>query len=674
MPKPFDDIDRLAVNTLRTLAIDAVEKADSGHPGLPLGAAPMAYALWQRALKFDPADPLWPDRDRFVLSAGHGSMLLYALLHGYGFPLSLEELRNFRQWGSKTPGHPEQHLTPGVEATTGPLGQGTAVAVGMAIAERHLAARFNRPQFELVNHCTYALVSDGDLMEGVSAEAGALAGHLRLGRLIYLYDSNRVSLDAPTAVTFTEDVAKRYAAYGWQVLRVAGGDHDLAGIEAALRKAKRDAARPSLLIIETTIGFGAPHKAGTPEAHGAPLGREEARRTKEALGWDPGREFFVPEAAAARLREAAQRGARARRAWAKRFAAYAQAFPDLAEQWRAAATLVPPAGWDQALPVYAAGEAVATRTAAGKAENALAARVPFLIGGDADLGGSTKTPIAGGGDFDGRSGTGRNIRFGVREHGMGAIANGIAYHGGARPFAATFLQFSDYMRPAVRLAAMDRLPVIYVWTHDSIGLGEDGPTHQPIEHLWALRAIPGLRVFRPADANEAVEAWRFVIGHPDRPAALILSRQNLPVIDRGRCGAASGLARGGYVLAGAADPELLLLATGSEVALALGALDRLQAEGVAARVVSLPCLELFEEQDRTYREHVLPPRVRARVAVEAGRGLGWWKYVGERGAVLGVERFGASAPAKTLFERFGFTIDHVAAAARQTLAQARVNA
>ncbi|TAH36913.1 MAG: transketolase [Planctomycetota bacterium] len=668
MPKPFDDVDRLAVNTLRVLAIDAVEQADSGHPGLPLGAAPMAYTLWQRELKFDPSDPKWPDRDRFVLSAGHGSMLLYGLLHCYGFPLSMEEIRNFRQLGSRTPGHPEQHLTPGVEATTGPLGQGAGVAVGMAIAERHLAARFNRPGHEIVNHTTFALVSDGDLMEGVSAEAGSLAGHLRLGKLIYLYDSNRVSLDAPTSVTFTEDVGRRYAAYGWQVLKVADGDHDLVGLQAAIRKARRETRKPSLIIVHTTIGYGSPHKAGTFEAHGAPLGQEEARLTKQALGWDPGREFHVPEAAAARFAETARRGARARRKWAKQLAEYTAAFPDLAQEWEQALTLTPPPGWDQEIPRFQAGESVATRVAAGKVENAVAKRVPFLIGGDADLGGSTKTPISGGGDFDGQTGSGRNLHFGVREHAMGAICNGMAYHGGARPFAATFLQFSDYMRPPVRLASLDHLPVIYVWTHDSIGLGEDGPTHQPVEHLWALRAIPGLRVIRPCDANEAAEAWRFVIAHPQRPAALVLSRQNLPVLDRARCAAASGLARGGYVLAdGEPEPDLVLIATGSEVHLALGARERLAQEGVKARVVSMPCVELFEEQEAAYREQVLPPSVGARVAVEAGRALGWWKHVGERGVAVGVEKFGASAPAKVLFAEYAFTVENVVAAARQAL-------
>ncbi|MDQ5858074.1 MAG: transketolase, partial [Acidobacteriota bacterium] len=566
-----ESIDELSVDTIRTLAIDAVQKANSGHPGLPLGAAPMAYVLWSRHLKHNPRDPAWPDRDRFVLSAGHGCMLWYCLLYLTGYDLTMDDLKAFRQWGSRTPGHPEYRVTPGVEATTGPLGQGTANAVGMAMAERFLAHRFNRPGHEIVDHRTFALVSDGDLMEGISNEASSLAGHLGLSKLTFLYDSNLVSLDGPTSMAFTEDVGKRYEAYGWQVLRVEDGNTDLDGIDRALAEAKRETRRPTLIVVRTTIGYGSPNKAGTSEAHGSPLGPEEVVLTKKALGWEHEEPFFVPEDALAHFREAVDRGAQSESDWAKRFDAWAAAHPGLADEWRLAAEGKLPAGWNADLPSWKAGEKEATRVAAGKALNAIAAKVPWLIGGDADLSVSTNTKIKSGGDFDGRTGAGVNVHFGVRELAMAGIANGMAYHGGTRPFVATFFCFSDYMRPSVRLAAVSELPVVFVWTHDSIGLGEDGPTHQPVEHLMSLRAMPGFTIIRPADPNEAREAWRVAMERREGPVGLVLSRQKLPVFDPARYAPPSGLARGAYVLAEASSGEarLLLLATGSEVALAL---------------------------------------------------------------------------------------------------------
>ncbi|RMF70866.1 MAG: transketolase [Acidobacteria bacterium] len=664
---PFDDVDRLCVNTLRGLAIDMVETARSGHPGLPLGAAPMAYVLWQRHLRFDPSDPAWPDRDRFVLSAGHGSALLYALLHAYGFDLPLDELRRFRQWGSRTPGHPEHGLTPGVEATTGPLGQGTAVSVGMAIAERFLAARTADIGERLVDHVTWALVSDGDLMEGISAEAGSLAGHLGLGKLVYLYDSNGISLDGPTAVTFTEDVAARYRAYGWHVLDVADGDHDLDGIDAALTAARAETDRPSLVIVHTTIGYGAPHKAGSHAAHGSPLGADEAAATKRALGLDPGRSFDVPAPARTRFAAGTERGREARRAWRARVE---QLDAEQARRLEQTLSAPLPDGWADALPSWDAGEKIATRAAAGKALAALAERIPSLLGGDADLGSSTKTRLPGEADFDGRTGAGRNIRFGVREHAMGAIANGLAYHGGVRPFTATFLAFSDYMRPPIRLAALDGLRVVFVFTHDSIGVGEDGPTHQPVEQVAALRAIPDLSVVRPADAHEAREAWCWAVERARGPVALVLTRQSVPVLEQTASSARDGLRRGGYVLAdvGSGRPRVVLVATGSEVHLALEAADALANDGIATRVVSMPCRETFEAQPPDYREQVLPRDREATVVVEAGVSLGWGRYLVPRGAFVGVERFGASAPGGEVLARYGLTADAIAEAARGCLA------
>jgi len=661
-------LDELCINTIRTLAIDAVQNANSGHPGLPLGAAPMAYVLWQRHLRHNPRAPEWPDRDRFVLSAGHGCMLLYCLLHLTGYDLTLDDIRAFRQWGSPTPGHPESFVTPGVEASTGPLGQGTANAVGMAIAERALAHRFNLPGHEIVNHFTYALVSDGDLMEGISAESGSLAGHLKLGKLIYLYDSNNVTLDGPASLTFsTEDVAKRYEAYGWHVLQVEDGDRDLEAIDGAISSARAETDRPSLVVIHTTIGFGSPHKQGTSGAHGSPLGPEEVALTKKALGWDPEQSFYVPPDAAKHLGEAVEKGRKAAEDWEKRFRAYAEQQPDLASEWKRRMAGDLPEGWDRDLPKFEAGKKVATRASAGEVLNAIAPRLPELMGGDADLSSSTKTALKGEGSFDGQTGAGRNIHFGVREHAMGGIVNGMAYHGGVRAYAATFFCFSDYMRPSVRLAALSHLPVVFVWTHDSIGLGEDGPTHQAVEHLMSLRAMPNLHVVRPADANESREAWRWAIERRSGPVALVLSRQGLPVLK----GDASGLAKGAYVLSEATggEPRAILIATGSEVTLALEAQALLDKDGIPCRVVSMPCWELFEEQDDAYRESVLPPSVTARVAVEAGSTLGWWRWVGDGGSVVGLDRFGASAPAEVNFEKLGFTPTHLVEEVKRLLSR-----
>jgi len=654
-------LDQLCVNTIRTLAIDGVQKANSGHPGMPMGAADMAYVLWTRFLKHNPADPAWPDRDRFILSAGHGSMLLYSLLHLTGYDLPLEQLQQFRQWGSRTPGHPEYGETPGVEMTTGPLGQGFATGVGLALAERMLAAEFNRPGFEIVDHYTYAIVSDGDLMEGLSHEAASLAGHLGLGKLIYLYDDNHITIEGDTALAWSDDVAARFQAYGWHVQRVDG--HDRAAIAEAIRQAQAETTRPSLILCRTHIGYGSPHKQDTAEVHGAPLGEEEVRLTKEALGWPPDAHFYIPDEALAHFRTALKRGGEAQRAWEAMFERYAARYPNLAAEWRRRMSGGLPAGWEATLPRFAAEDGpIATRAAGGKVLNALAAALPELVGGSADLHPSTKTylaayPAVRKGEYGGR-----NLHFGIREHVMGAVQNGLALHGGYRPYGSTFLVFADYMRPPIRLAALMKLPVIYIFTHDSIFVGEDGPTHQPVEQALSLRAIPGLTVFRPADANETAAAWRFIIGYREGPVALLLSRQKLPVLEGVR---AEGVARGGYVLSDAENPQLILIATGSEVALALEAQTRLAQEGIAARVVSLPSWERFEAQPQDYRDAVLPPAVTARLAIEAGVSLGWERFVGPKGAVLGQDRFGASAPYRVLAEKFGFTVENVVARAKE---------
>lgn len=669
MTAAFTDLDTLCINTIRTLSIDVVQKADSGHPGLPLGAAPMAYVLWQRHLKHCPTNPKWADRDRFVLSAGHGSMLIYSLLHLTGYPLSKEEILNFRQWGSKTPGHPEAFLTQGVEATTGPLGQGHANAVGMAMAERALAARFNQPGHTMVDHYTYCLVGDGDVMEGVAMEAASLAGHLKLGKLICLYDSNDVTLDGPAKMHFTEDVGKRYESWGWQVLHVQDGNTDLKALDAAITAAKAETGKPTMIIVKTTIGFGSPNKSGKSASHGSPLGNDEIVLTKKALGWPYEDKFFIPENALSNFRQAVTKGEAAHAEWKKRFEAYRAAHPQLAAEFERVMRNELPEGIAAALPSFPAGTAVETRTASGTALNALAKVVPELIGGDADLSGSTKTTLKDAGSFDGQSGKGRNIHFGVREHAMASIANGMSYHGGVRPFTATFFCFVDYMRPAVRLAAMNHLPVIHVWTHDSIGLGEDGPTHQPVEQLASVRAIPLMNAVRPADAAEAAEAWLFALQRTQGPTGLVLTRQKVPTFDRTKLGSAKGLHKGAYVLAEASGaPKVILIATGSEVQLALGARDELEKGGTPTRVVSMPCMEHFFAQDAAYRESVLPKAVKARVSVEAGVTFGWEKVIGDHGVAIGVDEFGASAPDKILFEQYGFTVKEVVEAAKRSLA------
>ncbi len=680
VPLSQSDLDNLCINAIRFLSVDAVQRANSGHPGLPLDAAPMAYVLWTSFLKHDPADPSWFNRDRFVLSAGHGSMLLYSLLHLTGYDLSLDEIKRFRQWGSKAPGHPESLLTPGVETTTGPLGQGFANGVGMAMAEAHLAARYNRPGFDIVDHHTYGLVSDGDLMEGISSEAGSLAGHLKLGKLIYLYDSNHISLAAATHLTFTEDVARRFEAFDWFTQHVEDGN-DPEAISEAIQAAKDETDRPSLIVVRTHIGYGSPHKQDTYQAHGEPLGEDEVRLTKENLGWPSDKEFYVPDEVAAHMRRALVDGERAKRAWEALFEHYAEAYPDLAAEFQGLLLGELPKGWDADIPTFEPSrKGMRTRRAGSKVLNAIAPRLPQLVGGAADLAPSTYTAMEGLGDFESskeaegdRQGSfgggwtyaGRNFHFGVREHAMGGILNGLAAHGGLLPFGATFLIFSDYMRPTIRLAALMKKHVIYVFTHDSIGLGEDGPTHQPVEQLPGLRAIPNLTVIRPADANEAAVAWRVAVEARDHPVALIFTRQDVPILDRSQLAPADGLRRGAYVLADAPDgkPALILIASGSEVSLVLDAREQLLAQGIATRVVSMPSWELFDAQPEAYRKKVLPPSVRARLSVEAASPQGWKAYVGDGGDTLGVEQFGASAPGGIVLQAYGFSVDNVVARA-----------
>jgi transketolase len=686
----FTDLDQLCVNTIRFLSVDAVEKAASGHPGLPLGAAPMAYVLWTRFLRFNPFDPEWVNRDRFVLSAGHGSMLLYSLLHLTGYDLTLDDIRAFRQWGSKTPGHPERGLTPGVEVTTGPLGQGLGNAVGMAAAEAHLAAQFDRPGFDIVNHRTYVIASDGDLMEGVASEAASLAGHLNLSKLTVLYDDNRVSLSATTNVTFTEDRAARFRAYGWRTYRVEDGN-DLAAIQRALRTATKSGGRgPALILVRTHLGYGAPHKQDTYEAHGAPLGAEETRLTKRNLGWPEEPPFHIPPEALKVFRQRGDKGARLQAEWQKLFSEYAARYPDLAEKFHDAVAGDLPEGWEEEIPAWPDGsKPEATRTASGTVMNKIAPHLAHLVGGSADLDPSTFTQLKGLADFEaqpepaepvqGTSGggwsfEGNNFHFGVREHGMGAILNGMAAHGGLIPYGSTFLIFSDYMRPPIRLAALMKLQVIYVFTHDSIAVGEDGPTHQPVEQLLGLRAVPGLTVIRPADANETAHAWRVAIGHRDGPVALILSRQKLPVLGVTEYPQIQlGVQAGGYVLAypeGQAGPELVIVATGAEVHPALEAHRRLTAEGSAVQLVSLPAWNIFVRQPEEYRSKMIPPGVPI-LAVEAGTPLGWTPYVGPQTAVIGVDRFGASAPGDVTLRQYGITADNIVRHARDILAENR---
>jgi transketolase len=669
-------LDNLCIDTIRFLSVDAIEKANSGHPGLPMGAAPMAYVLWTRFLRHNPTNPHWINRDRFVLSAGHGSMMLYSLLHLTGYGLPLEQIKQFRQWGSRCPGHPERGLTPGVETTTGPLGQGFANGVGLAIAESHLAARYNRPGHTIANHHTYTLVGDGDLMEGVASEAASLAGHLKLGKLVCLYDDNHITLSAGTHISFTENRALRFEAYGWHTQTVENGN-DLAAIDRALRAAQAEQERPSLILVRTHIGYGSPNKQDTFAAHGSPLGDREVKLTKQAMGWPLGPLFHIPDKALAHFRLALESGKQAEAEWNARFSDYANAFPDLAREFQQVMAGELPKGWDADIPVFPPDpKGMATRVAAGQVLTAISGQLPALMGGSADLDPSTHTALKALGDFEnprdeagnlqgsaggGWSYAGRNLHFGVREHAMGAIANGLAVHGGIIPFTATFFTFSDYMRPAIRLAALMEQGVIFVFTHDSIALGEDGSTHQPVEQLASLRAIPNLLVIRPGDANETAVAWRIAIESRNRPVALVLTRQDVPTLDRTEFAPADGLPRGAYVLADAPDgkPDLILIATGSEVGLIVAARQRLQEQKIAMRLVSMPSWELFEAQSQEYRDSVLPPSVHARLAVEAGATQGWHRYVGDRGDVIGVDRFGASAPGPVVMREYGFSVENV---------------
>ena len=657
MSHQLDRLDQACINTLRLLAVDAIEQAHSGHPGLPLGAAPMAYVLWDRFLKHSPRNPDWSNRDRFILSAGHGSALLYSLLHLYGYNLPLEELKKFRQWGSKTPGHPEYGETPGVEVTTGPLGQGFAAGIGMAIAERFLAAYFNRPGFPIVDHHTYALVSDGDLMEGITAEAASLAGHLRLGKLIYLYDDNGISIEGKTDLTFTEEVAQRFSAYHWQVLCIPDGNN-IGAIAAAIQGAQAAKDRPSLIIVKTHIGYGSP-KQDTAGVHGEPLGEDAVKKTKELLGWPLTPTFLIPDDAKLHCQAAVDKGDKLVAEWQALLNNYKAQYPDLYSELERFNRDELPVGWNAELTPFAAPGKMSTRVASGKVINTLAKKIPNLLGGAADLAPSTKTLIVGSGDFSAAEPLGRNLHFGIREHAMGAAINGMALHKGVIPFGATFLVFSDYMRPAIRLAAFMKTHSLFLFTHDSICLGEDGPTHQAVEHLMALRAIPGIKVIRPADANETTEAWKIAITLK-RPIVMVLTRQDLPVLDVQKYPVVQGVARGGYVLSEATDglPALIMIATGSEVHLALAAQEKLQAQGIQARVVSMPCMELFAEQPTGYRETVLPANI-PKLAIEAGVTLGWRELVGDKGDIIGLNRFGASAPLPTVYEKLGFNVDNV---------------
>jgi transketolase len=663
-----DPIEQRSIDTIKALSMDVVEKAKSGHPGLPMGASAIAYSLWTRHLRYNPRDPHWPNRDRFILSAGHGSALLYVMLHLTGYDLPMSELQRFRQLHSKTPGHPEYRDTPGVEVTTGPLGQGFANAVGMAIAKRFRAARYNTPQQQLIDHTIYVLCSDGDMMEGVASEAASLAGHLQLGELVYLYDDNHISLDGPTEDTFTEDVPKRFEAYGWHTQRIDGTD--LTQIDAAIDAAKRD-PRPSLIACRTHIGWGSPNKQDTAKAHGSPLGPDEVKLTKERMGWPTDKPFYIPDDVLDHYRQAVPRGEQLQREWNTTLQQWRQANPDRAKLWDADEAAELPKGWQEKLPKYEAGVEESTRVASGKAINALAPLVTNLVGGSADLKSSNETCIEGEGYFSGDRAQ-RNIAFGVREHAMCSALNGMSIYGGLFVYGGTFLTFSDYARPAIRLASLMEIPVTYVFTHDSIGLGEDGPTHQPVEHLMALRAIPHLYVVRPGDANETSHAWQIALEHRDGPTLMALSRQKLPVYAET---AGDGALRGGYVLRDCdGTPEVILIGTGSELQIAVAAGEKLQQQGVRARVVSMPCFELFDAQDAAYREAVLPEAVQARVSVEAGITFGWQRYIGDHGVAVGIDRFGASAPIADLYEFFGFTVDNVLGAARQVMGRLHAGA
>jgi len=660
--------DAPCINIIRTLSMDAIQQADSGHPGAPLGLAPAAYVLWTQVMKHNPKNPQWPNRDRFVLSGGHASMLLYSMLHLTGYDLSLEDIQQFRQLDSKTPGHPEYGVTPGVETTTGPLGQGFAGAVGMAMAERHLAARFNRVGQEIVDHYTYVMCGDGDLMEGISSEAASLAGHLGLGKLICIYDDNKITIEGGTDISFTEDVGLRFKAMGWHVLTVMDGN-DVAAVFAALEAAKAETEMPSIIVMRTHIAYGSPNKQGSSDAHGAPLGVEEVRLTKRNLGCDEDLCFCVPDDPLVTYRKCIEAGALEEAEWQKRFDEFQEKYPGLARDWEEALTRTLKEGWDENIPDFKPADGpMATRAASGKVLNAIAEKAPTLMGGSADLAPSNKTLIESSHDFQKFAYTGRNIRFGVREHAMGAILSGMALHRGVRPYGGTFLVFADYMRPAIRLAALMEQPVIYVFTHDSVAVGEDGPTHQPIEHVLSLRAIPGLTVIRPADAAETALAWRVAMESSSNPTALILTRQKLPILDRTRYAPAEGLARGAYILSDCdGTPDVILIATGSEVHITLEAREKLKSEGVSARVVSMPSWELFEKNDADYKEKVLPSGVPTRLAVEAGSPMGWERYTGRSEAVIGIDHFGASARGNVLLEKFGFTADNIVQRAKALL-------
>jgi transketolase len=665
---PSQTLQEKAINTIRFLSADAIEDANSGHPGMPMGAAAIAYTIWTRHLRYNPENPKWPNRDRFVLSGGHGSMLLYSLLHLTGYDLPLEEIKNFRQWGRLAPGHPEYGVTPGVEVTTGPLGQGFANAVGMAIAESHLAATYNRGAHSIIDHCTYAIVTDGDLMEGISSEAASLAGHLSLHKIIMLYDDNRISIDGSTDITFTDNTAEKFEALGWHVVTVKDGN-DVDAIDEAIQQAKAS-TRPSLIICRTHIGFGLPTKQDTSKAHGEPAGSEELAGAKKKLGWPAEPKYYIPDDVLAHFREAVTRGKELEVKWQARLGEYRKDHPELHNELVRRLEGRLPESWDKGMPAFAADpKGIATRAASGKVINALATRLPEMMGGSADLTGSNKTWIDGSPSYQAHSPEGRNLFFGVREHAMGAIVNGLSVHGGIIPFAGTFFVFSDYMRPAIRISALAGYPSIWVFTHDSIGLGEDGPTHQPIEHLASLRAMPDLVVIRPADANEVTEAWRVAISRRTGPTLIALSRQNLPVFDRSICNPASGLTRGAYVLrdTGKGTPEIILIGTGSETYLALEAAEILAAESIKVRVVSFPSWKLFEQQDKSYQDSVFPPKVTARLVVEAGVSQGWEHWVGKKGEIIAIDRFGASAPYQVLYEKFGFTVENIVERARGLL-------
>lgn len=664
----LSELDELCIQTIRFLSAEAVQKANSGHPGMPMGMAPAAYVLWSKYMKYNPANPKWHNRDRFVLSAGHGSVLLYTLLHLAGYDMSLDELKNFRQWGSKTPGHPEYDPDLGVEVTTGPLGQGISNAVGMAIAQKYLADYFNREGFPVIDYKIYVIASDGDLQEGVASEASSLAGHLGLDNMIVVYDDNHISIDGSTDLSFTEDRAGRFEAYGWNVQTVKGDGNDMAAFEKALKNAGKEKSRPTLIKLRTHIAFGSPNKQDTAGAHGAPLGDDEIKLMKQNYGWDPDKSFFVPDEVSDRMKEIAAKGAEAEDSWNKMFTEYAKAHPDLAGQFRNAVEGKLGINLDDILPKFEAGSSVATRKASGTVLNAVMPKLPLIMGGSADLTPSNNTHFTDAKDFQKDARDGRYLRFGIREHAMGSILNGISVSGLLRAYGGTFLVFSDYMRGAIRVAALSKYPSIFVFTHDSIGVGEDGPTHQPVEHAASLRAMPNLLTFRPADANETSQAWKYILENRDGPAALLLTRQGLTVLDQKKYGSATNVSKGAYILVSADKPDVLLLASGSEVGVAVQAADKLAAEGVSAQVVSMPCWELFEKQSRDYKDSVIPPDIKARVGVEAGVELGWNKWLGDKGVFIGMSSFGASAPAKVCFEKFGITVNNVVTAAKKSIA------